>query len=52
MVWVLGFLELPIGSIVVPFLWFVFIRSKKVVPKRNYCGAHGYRVEGYRTVIS
>ena len=36
MVWVLGFLELPIGSIVVPCCSLYFgLGSIKVVPKRN-----------------
>ena len=34
--------SVPIGSIVVPF-WGSVLESDKVIPKRNYHGACGYR---------
>ena len=37
----MGVIEIPIGSILVPF-WGSYLESYKVIPKRNYYGAYGY----------
>ena len=44
----LNFHGLPRGSIVVP-LCGSYSEPYKVIPKRNYLGAYGYRVKGIIT---